>query len=138
MPEWLFATLFVGGFIVIVGAVAWRNTKRQLKRLVARRPSPSKDEFLEMMKPDVSREASEFIWDAVRSHLDYFDHALTPHPDDDLVDELPIADEEWSMDWPREWAERSGFHESNFHDWPKEWPVTIRNYGRWLDMGPDV
>ena len=65
--------------------------------------------------------------------------------DNDVVDDkereredLPIDDEEWSMDWPQEWAELRDFHESNFHDWPESWPVTIRNFGRWLDKGPDV
>lgn len=135
IPEWLFATLFVVGFVAIVGVVAWRNTDRQLKHLISRRPSPSKDEVLEMMQSDVAREPSEFIWDIAVPYFDCFTPNLTPHPDDQLVDDFPIAEEDWGMDWPREWADRRGFHESNFHDWPEDWPATIRNYGRWLDMG---
>lgn len=138
MPEWLFATLFGAGFIAIICVMAWRNTKRLVARLIDRRPSPSKDEFLALMAPDVSHEASEFIWERSAILLAFGKDELAPHPDDHLVEDLPIDDEEWSMYWPQEWAELKDFHESNLYDWPGDWPVTIRNYGRWLDMGPQV
>ena len=89
-----------------------------------------------MMRADVSEEAASFLWQTALPYLDCHKPPLTPHPDDDLVRDLPIDADEISMDWPRDWAERGGFHDSNLPDWPKEWPATIRNYGRWLDMGP--
>jgi len=88
---------------------------------------------MRMMAADCSPEAAEFLWETT---LFYTKPRLTPHPDDDLVRDLPIDDGDWSMDWPREFAERQGFHDSNLPDWPKDWPVTIRNFGRWLSIGP--
>ena len=88
------------------------------------------------MSPDVSGEASEFLWEIALSYLEGWPWNLAPHPDDDLSKDLPVDEEDWSMDWPREWAERKGFHVSNLADWPEDWLPTIRNYGRWLDMSP--
>ncbi len=137
IPEWLAATLFVLLFICVVGVVAWRNSSRQVNSTLARRANPDQEEFLALMSPHVSTEASEFLWHAALPYLEGKPWNLTPHPDDSLVDDLPIADEDWSMEWPLEWAAERGFHESNRPDWPDDWPPTIRNYGRWLDLGPE-
>lgn len=136
MPEWLFATLFVGIGLAVVLAFAWRNTKRQIARTLATRPNPTEDEFVRMMAPVVSKEASEFLWKISLPDLEFYHPALTAHPDDDMIADLPIDHDDISMDWPREWAESQGFHVSNLPDWPDGWPVTVRNYGRWLDLGP--
>lgn len=85
------------------------------------------------MAADVSLETSKFLWDTA---IIYLEPRLTPHPDDHLVDDLPIDEDDWSMDWPREFAEQCGSHESNLPEWPEGWPATFRNFGRWLDMGP--
>jgi len=68
----------------------------------------------------------------------YLEPKLTPHPDDDLNSDLPIADEDWSLDWPIEFAKRNGFHKSNLAEWPENWEPTVRNFGRWLDLAPVV
>jgi len=132
IPEWLAMILFVGVFLAAVGLVAWRNTRRQIRRTKVLRLSPTRDEFLAMMQPDVRPATAKYLWDACLPYLCRTD--LTPHPDDDLAADLPIDDDDWSMDWPREFAAKHGFHESNLPDWPDDWPATIRNYGRWLDM----
>lgn len=136
LPDWLLATLVVGAFLGILFGVAWRNTKRQIRETLARRSNPTETEFMGLMSGDVSEEAARFLWQTTLPYLEFHKPPLTPHPDDDLVKDLPIDDDDISMDWPREWAEQQGFHESNLPDWPKEWSVTLRNYGRWLDMGP--
>jgi hypothetical protein len=133
LPEWLFAFLFVVTGISIVFALSWRNTTRQIAATLAKRRNPTNAEFLAAMQMDVSLSTAEFLWETA---LPYLQPHLTPHPDDDLVRDLPIDSDDFSMDWPREFAERHGFHESNFPDWPEGWSVTIRNYGRWLDQGP--
>ena len=84
-----------------------------------------------MMARDVSVAATDFLWEEACTCLT--PHA-TPHPDDDLIRELPIDDEDITLDWPREWAKLRGLDESNLPDWPEDWPVTVRNFGRWLDM----
>jgi len=85
------------------------------------------------MGTDVSRETSEFLWQTL---IVYLEPKLAPHPDDSLIDDLPIAGDDWSMDWPRDFAEARDFHHTNLPDWPADWPITVRNYGRWLDLGP--
>lgn len=136
LPDWLLATLFVVGILAILFGVAWRNTKRQIRDTLARRPNPTEAQFMELMSGDVSEEAARFLWRTALPYLEFHKPPLAPHPDDDLVKDLPIDDDDISMDWPREWSEIRGFHDSNLPDWPKDWPATIRNYGRWLDMGP--
>lgn len=134
--DWLWAAFTVAGFLVILFGVAWRNTRRQVRATRARRPNVTEAQFMELMANDVSGDAARFLWQTALSYLEGHEPLLTPHPDDDLIKDLPIDHEDISLDWPREWAEQRGFHESNLPDWPKDWPVTIRNYGRWLDMGP--
>lgn len=119
--------------IAIPVCFAARNTRRQIARTLARRSNLSRDEFVQLMQPQVSKATTEFLWAAMLNHLE---PKLTPHPDDSLIDDLPIDSEDWSMDWPREFAEARQFHHSNLPDWPADWPITVRNYGRWLDLGP--
>ncbi len=130
IPDWLFATLFVIGFFVILFAFAWRNTLRQIRKVAERRASPTREEFLVLIEPDVRPSTAVFLWENLVSCLE---PRLTPHPDD-VLSELPIDEEEWSMDWPRDFADREGFAERAIPDWPEAWPNTVRNYGRWLDM----
>lgn len=136
LPEWLFATLFAGLGFAIIAVAAWRNTHRQISQTLGRRPSPTKEEFLAEMSRSTSPEAAEFLWSNAIAGLDLFDSGLTPHPDDDLAEDLPIDEDEWSMDWPGAWAKLQGWTESDIPDWPDSWPPTLRNYGRWLDMLP--
>lgn len=132
MPEWLFATLFVGLAALVVGMIASRKTARQIAHTAASRPNPTKEEFLSMMAPDVTRETALFLWDTA---IEYLEPSLTPHPDDDLA-RLPILDDDWSIDWPADYARLNEFHESNLAEWPEGWPPTLRNLGKWLDMSP--
>ena len=133
MSGWVVVAIWFVAILFSTCLMASRSYDRQLKDISKRRPNPTKDEFVEMMAPDVSREASLFLWDTA---LVYLRPHASPHPDDDLIQELPIDDEDVTMDWPRDWAERKGFHESNFPGWPDDLPVTFRNLGRWLDRGP--
>ena len=84
------------------------------------------------MARDVSPTAAEYIWETAQFYLA---PRLTPHPNDDLVDDLPIDDGDWSVDWPVDFAKRHGFSDKLYPDWPDGWPATLRNYGKWLDMG---
>ncbi len=133
IPEWLAQLLFVGIALVVLYGFAWRSIAKQIQRTSGRRPSPSREQFITMMSPDVTCTTAEFLWDICQFYLEPH---LTPHPDDDLAIDLPIDEDDWSMDWPRQFAARHDFHESNLADWPEGWVPTIRNYGRWLDMAP--
>lgn len=132
LPDWLFPTIFVVVSLGVWFGFAWWNTRKQQDRLLARRPNPTKAEFAALMVDDVNEVSTEFLWDTV---LCYLQPNATPHPDDDLGKDLWIDDGDWSMDWPRDFADQQGFSEKTYPDWPKDWPVTLRNFGRWLDLG---
>jgi len=112
-----------------------RDTDSQIAELLAKRVNPSRDEFLALMVPDVSQEASEFLWEVSVDAIGFLKPELTIHPDDNLLDDLPIDQGEWDLDWPSEWADRQGIPETGLPDWPEDCPVTIRNFGLWLDLG---
>ena len=133
MPDWLVTTGLAVGSLGIWLAIGARNSQRRIARTLARRANLDERQFMALMEADCSKDAAEFLW---RTSLFYLAPRLTPHPDDDLLRDLPIHHEDWSMHWPQDYAREQGFHESNLPDWPKEWPITIRNYGRWLSMGP--
>lgn len=111
-----------------------RNTRKQVAKTSRRRANLTRKQFLLQMQLDVSLPAASFLWETI---LPYLEPHLTPHPEDDIVEDLPVHADDMSLDWPQLWARQQGFHESNLPDWPDGWPVTIRNYGRWLDLGPD-
>jgi len=133
MPQWVFLAAWVTLILAICAGFAWRNYHRQLRALATRRPNPTREQFLEWMRVDVSQEAAEFLWE---NALFYLEPHATPHPDDDLIKDLPIDNDDIWLDWTLDWATLRGFHESNFPDWPEEIPPTIRNFGRWLDKAP--
>ena len=55
--------------------------------LLARRANPTQDEFLAWLVPDVEVDTGNWFWNEL---LVYFRPALSPHPDDDLINDLPI------------------------------------------------
>ena len=133
IPEWLAVTLGVGSALAISLVYGYWSLRRAHERVAARRTSPDKMQFLALMETECSPEAALFLWE---KPLFYIEPRLSPHPDDDLLLDLKIDDDDIAIDWPRDWARQRGFHESNLPDWPKEWPTTIRNFGRWLNAGP--
>lgn len=137
MPEWLLPTLFVTGFLAILFFVASRNTRRGIESVLARRPNPNRTQFLELMLVDVSEQAAQFLWDKCSEQLKHFSPAITSHPDD-LLTELPLDEEEFQEDWSAEWTALNGMGESDLPEWPEAWPVTVRNFGRWLDMSMHI
>ena len=133
IPDWLGVTIWIFAGLSIFWIYGNRSIRRAHERVADHRPNPTRDEFLAAMKGDCPPEVSEFIWEKA---LSYVEPRLTPHPEDDLTKDLRIDDDDIAMDWPHAWAEQCGFHDSNLPDWPDGWPTTIRNYGRWLEMGP--
>ena len=84
-----------------------------------------------MMAPTCSPEAARFVW---AQALPYVKPRLTPHPDDLLLDDLRIDDDDIDMDWARDWADQLGITERDLPEWPKDWPLTVRNFARWCDL----
>ena len=85
------------------------------------------------MAADVSPQATAFLWATI---LLYVAPQLTPHPDDHLWQDLPIDEDDVTRDWPRDYADAYKRELDAWPDWPKGVPVTVRNFGVWLDCGP--
>ncbi|MEQ5787997.1 hypothetical protein J3454_08845 [Erythrobacter sp. NFXS35] len=133
LPEWVSVTAFAAFALAIWMGFGFWGIRRAHAEVAARRPNPTEAEFLTMMADDCSPQAAQFLWGQATF---YVSPGLTPHPDDDLIKDLRIDDDDIAMDWPRAWAEQRGFAESDQPEWPEDWPVTARNFGRWLDQGP--
>lgn len=131
IPEWVAATGFVVAALAVWLGAGFILLRRAHARLAARRPSPSEAEFLAMMAQDCSPEAARFVWGQA---LPYVSPRLTPHPDDLLIGDLCIDDDDIDMDWARDWADQFGIPERDLPEWPKEWPLTVRNFARWCDL----
>jgi len=131
VSEWVVATGFVAtGLAIWIGLGFW-GIRRAYNRVAARRPNPTEAEFLAMMAQDCSPEAAQFVWEQT---LPYVTPRLTPHPDDLLIDDLCIDDDDIEVDWISDWADRKGLVASDLPDWPEVWPLTVRNFARWLDL----
>lgn len=132
MPDWPIPMAF---FVLVMGAVffaAWRNTRRMIDATLARRANPARHEFVAMLSEDVCPETAEFLWDSM---IDLVAPRLTPHPDDHLVDDLPIDPDEPAMNWMPEFAERHGVKAESWPRWPEAREATVRNFARWLEAG---
>jgi hypothetical protein len=56
---------------------------------------------------------------------------MTPHPDDDFINDLPIDHDE-PNDWLAMFCKRNNLRENDISDWPTEAASTVRNFVRWL------
>ena len=128
MSGWLVAAALA---VVLIGGLFVRKIWRMIKRTSARRPNPTRPEFVAMLSRDVRSETAEFLWEQMAFLLP----TVAPHPDDHLWDDLPIDESEPMQDWLVAFAAR---HAASAHDWPS-WPAgspcTVRNYARWLERG---
>lgn len=131
IPEWLALTGFVVAGLSIWLGLGFVTIRRAHARVAARRPNPTEAEFLCLMAQDCSPEAAHFVW---QQALPYLTPRLTPHPDDLLLGDLCIDDNDIDMDWTRAWAERLGLAERDLPEWPEDWTLTVRNFARWCDL----
>ena len=131
-PEWLWGTAFAFVFILVLFVMAVRNTRQQIAQTRQHRANPTREEFMAMLANDVSQASASFVWEVMQ---DILPRQLAPHPDDDMVKDLPLDAEEWRLDWPGQFARMQGIDEDRIPDWPKTWEPTVRNYARWLELG---
>lgn len=131
MPGWVLPASFASAFVAGLILVACRYTWRMIRRTKARRPNPSRTEFVALLSRDVRPETAEFLWERMAFLLP----AIAPHPNDHLWNDLPIDESEPMTDWLADFAER---HSRRAQDWPN-WPAgsacTVGNYARWLERG---
>ncbi|MBN8841914.1 MAG: hypothetical protein J0H88_01605 [Sphingomonadales bacterium] len=132
MPEWLVKTLFVIAILAILFVIGTIQIRRMHARTLMRRPNPDRAEFIAMLSGDMRPETAGFLWEKA---VFYIAPKLTPHPDDHLHDDLAIDDDDPVMDWLPEFADSHGRDWKKWPDWPEDWDSSIRNFGRWLEMG---
>lgn len=132
VPEWVAVAGFVVAGLAVWLGLGFSLIRRAHRRVAARRPNPTEAEFLALMAPDCSSEAARYVWQHAHP---YVEPRLTPHPDDLLLEDLCIDDDDIDMYWARDWAARLSIAESELPDWPKDWPLTVRNFARWCDLG---
>ncbi len=128
LPEWLAVTLFVvlalGGWL----GLGFFLHRRGHRRLAAKRPNPTRDQFIAMLANDVDADIAAWLWDQARPYYD----PLTPHPDDHLLHDAMIDDGDIDIYWWREFAEAMALDEASWPVWPQDWPLTMRHFARWL------
>lgn len=131
IPEWL--VLVLGLLVALAAFVVWgRYSIGKAHRLLAtRRPSPTREQFLAMLADDVDEDVALWIWDQTT----FYYRPLTPHPDDHLIRDARIDDDDVTMDWLPEFAATRGLPWKEWPDWPAEWELTVRNFARWLQLG---
>lgn len=134
LPEWLVIPLwaiFVLVSLVTIGLVSIRRAHREL---AARRPNPAHDEFMALMADDVDRDIAEWVWNQA---LPYY-RPHSPHPDDHLIKDARIDDDDITMDWFPDFAKQEGLDWKRWPAWPNEQELTVRNFARYLQLGRDA
>ena len=109
----------------------FRKVWRMVQRTKARRPNPSRDEFVALLSREVRPETAAFLWQRMAFLLP----TVSPHPDDHLWNDLPIDESEPMNEWLAVFAERHGVGIEAWPVWPAGTPCTVRNYARWLERG---
>ena len=85
------------------------------------------DEFVVLLEADCDEDVARFLWDEL---IDYW-RPLTPHPDDDILADLLLDDEE-PNDWLAEFCDRNDLRLKDIALWPQHQVPTARNFARWL------
>jgi hypothetical protein len=133
IPEWLALTLYACVALAVWMAWSFRSIRMAHRRLAEKRPSPDREQFLAMMRDDVDEDVAAWMWD----ELQVYYRPLTPHPDDQLIDDVKIDDDDIGLDWLPAFAKAQGLDHRSWPDWPEGWALTVRNFARFLQLGRD-
>jgi hypothetical protein len=128
LREFLFPALFVAGVFGLIWLLGKRKWDRQARELLERRSNPSREEFVTLLADDADADVAEFLWDEL---LVYFKPLLTPHPDDNFIEDLPIDHDE-PNDWLAGFCKANGLRQRDVERWPENLPSTVRNFAKWL------
>jgi hypothetical protein len=131
MPGWVLAASFAALLAVVAALALFRHVWRMVQRTKARRPNPTRAEFVAMLRREVRPETAEFLWERMAFLLP----TVAPHPNDHLWNDLPIDESEPMVEWLVDYAHRHGLSAQDWPAWPAGSPCTVRNYARWLELG---
>ena len=91
IPEWLAVTLWIIFGLSVAMLYGYWSIRKSHLRVAASRRNLTKQQFIALMESDCSTEAADFLWEKA---LFYVQPRLTPHPDDDLIKDLKIDDDD--------------------------------------------
>ena len=133
IPEWLPVTLLLVAALAAWMAWGFHALRKGHRRLAEKRPSPTRGEFLAMMRGEVDEDIAAWLWDQTEVYYS----PLAPHPDDHLIDDAMIDDDDIGLDWVPQFAAATGLDDKTWPDWPAGWDLTVRNFARFLQLGRD-
>src|SRR3546814_333451 len=96
----------------VLGIIGARRHRKQIAALAERRVSPSNDEFIALLAADCEVDVARFLWDEL---LDYW-LPLTPHPEDDILADLSIDDDE-PNGWLAHFCKINGLRVKDIAQW---------------------
>jgi hypothetical protein len=134
MPEWLAIVVWI--VIVLAAMLAYGNysIRKAHRSLAKRRLNPTREQFIDLLAPDVDDDVAGWLWDTTCPYY----RPLTPHPEDHLIKDARIDDDDVTMDWLPAFAKSRQMNWKDWPDWPKDWELTVRNFARWLQLGVDA
>lgn len=130
MNGWWFAAGCVGLYLIFA-IFAARSSKRRVAAFAATRVSPDRAEFVAMLADDCERDVADFVWAIFTEEYSGWGVELTPHPDDDYLEDMPI-DPDSQEDWLNDFCAANDLHPTGISHWPEGQATTIRNFARWL------
>ena len=105
-----------------------RRLKRQKAILPALRVNPTYNEFAALLNADCEPDIADQLWCDL---LPFYAPDMTPHPDDDVIQDMPIDHDE-PNDWLRDFCKKNGFGVRDVTPWPSQQQATVRNLARWF------
>ena len=130
MTGWWFAAGCVGLYLLFAISYA-RSNKRKVAAFAATRASPGHEDFVALLAVDCEPDIAEFVWTIFTGEYSDWGVELTPHPDDDYLEDMPI-DPDNQEDWLNDFCDAHDLRPKGVLHWPEVQATTIRNFARWL------
>ena len=133
MSGWWFAAGCFGLYLLFC-IYAARRDKRQVIAFAGSRVSPNREQFVELLAADCDADVADFLWEKLAEDYSCWDLELTPHPDDNYLEDMPI-DPEHQGDWLDGFCAANDVRAKDFPPWTEGQETTVRNFARWLSSG---
>ncbi|WP_257545745.1 hypothetical protein [Sphingopyxis sp. DBS4] len=130
MNGWWFAAGCVGLYLLFA-IFAARANKRQVAALAKSRVNPGREEFVALLMDDCDPDIAEFLWTIFTEEYSHWGVELSPHPDDNYLEDMPI-DPDNQGDWLSDFCAANDLSPKDMPHWPDGWETTVRNFARWL------
>jgi len=127
---WWFAAGCVGLYLLFAFFCA-RSNRGRVAAVAATRASPRREEFVAHLADDCEPDIAEFVWTIFSEEYSGWGVELTPHPDDNYLEDMPI-DPDNQDDWLNDFCTANNLNPTGILHWPDGQATTVRNFARWL------